>query len=305
MIEMRSGACRSWLDLDFSPTLCAQLSERLVQRTAGRMGVILTLTYRHDDFEDPRDLYRKASEQRHIRRFIEELSAYIGQSLTGRWFCKMEFQAGGWVHWHMLVMGVARIDHADLTEMWGRGYVWIEKIRPKAVRYLCKYVAKNGDVPAFLFGERPRSVKIIRVSPGFWGSDDEPHKEVEKKIKQHHYPFYRCIGQAIEDAKKTTVVRAGKKYKKIQINSDQLYSFTKEMGLKFTPGVKNWMTFQDGDMTKITASVGEWLKWAGEAAQQPPALHLILLQIPPEIRKAKWLDPYFREIFDREIRYET
>ncbi len=210
MIELRTRRSNSWLDLKRGKALAAELGEKLVHRCKGESGVMLTLTYRRDEYASPRDLYHAASEQRHVRRFVERLSAFLGESLVGRWICKLEFQRGGWVHFHLILLGVPRIDHAALTQMWGHGFVWIDCITPKRLRYVCKYIAKGEELPAFLLHEPIRSVKVIRVSPGFWGevssSAEKPdHDEPPDASKLHG--CYMPIGAALEKSENITIIR--------------------------------------------------------------------------------------------------
>ena len=229
MIQLKQRGTGSWLDPRSSKSLAAKLSTRLVERCRGEKGVVVTLTYRREEFGDSRELYRAAQEEQHVPLFLRKVSRHLGESLKGRWFCKMEFQKGGWVHWHILILGVRRISQEWLTEAWGRGHVWIDRVNPKALTYLTKYVAKPGGVPSWIYFERPRSVKIIRVSPGFWQiSDADPDEddaeqlgystEIEPPEEQfgppddtfepetwdppeptsYRMPIYECIGSKIE-----------------------------------------------------------------------------------------------------------
>lgn len=209
-IELRTRRSNSWLDLKRGKALAAELGEKLVHRCKGQSGVMLTLTYRRDEYQTPRDLYHAASQDRHVRRFIERLSLVLGESLTGRWICKLEFQRGGWVHWHLILVGVEHIDHTMLTQIWGHGFVWIDRVTPKRLRYVCKYIAKGEELPAFLLHEPIRSVKVIRVSPGFWGevipAPDEPdHDRPPKGWKLRD--CYQPIGAALEKSENSTVLR--------------------------------------------------------------------------------------------------
>lgn len=177
MIGVKLRRSGSWLDPQCSGILGWQLGKRLWSRVQGRPGCFITLTYKRDKYEDSRDLYRTQAEEQHVPLFMRRLARVLGvKSLKGRWLCKMEFQEGGWVHWHIVLLGPTFIDHAALTRAWGHGHVLIKRLTKKRVFYTCKYVAKGGDdkLPMWIYGEAPRSVKIVRVSPGFWGDTSEP-----------------------------------------------------------------------------------------------------------------------------------
>jgi hypothetical protein len=171
VIALRIKRSGSWLDPDCSWLLGWKLGRRLWSRVQGHTGVFLTLTYRRDEFENSLDLYRTQSERQDVALFMRRLGRRLGVSFNGKWICKLEFQKGGWVHWHLIVLGVPRIEHDVLSEAWGHGFVWIKKLTKRRVLYTCKYIAKGGahNLPAWIYAERPKSVKVIRTSRGFWG----------------------------------------------------------------------------------------------------------------------------------------
>ncbi len=295
-LEIRPGRSKSWLDRSYSRVLSAKLSDRLTRRCSGETGLFLTLTYRRDEFDGPRDLYRTAGSDRHVRRFIESLSNFIGESLTGRWLCKMEFQRGGWVHFHLLVLGVSRVEHAALQNIWGHGYVWINRLTKNRIRYLCKYVAKGDQLPAFLYNEPIRSVKIIRTSPGFWddtqessGGGDPPPPELQPtKLSGCYVP----IGMSIEQQENSTIVRQGDhdgeySYRKEQLPCWEIVRRAIDNGWRVIGTVDGWIR-----LTRPTTRhrAGTHSVPAGAAS-----LHLINNRKPPI--GFRWLENYFTEMF--------
>src|SRR5690606_20307089 len=102
-------------------------------------------TYERREGETPEELFRRSSEERHVRKFIERLSRVMGQSLTGRWICKLEFQRGGWVHWHLIIVGCSSIPHRRLAKAWSHGHVWVQRCTKARVKYFAKYIAKGGN----------------------------------------------------------------------------------------------------------------------------------------------------------------
>ena len=205
MIRFKVPGIKSWLDPKSSLALSADLQARLVDRLAGKRALFITLTYRHNDYSDPRDLYRCASEEQHIPMFFRRLSRELGISLKGRWLCKREFQQGGWLHYHIVFVYNRFISSSILQSIWDHGFVSVKRYDESCHSfYLSKYMAKDGSVPDWLLLEKPRSVKIVSVSPGFW---DKPSEKKEyKKYHRQKFSCYQPIGYSLEKARKSTLV---------------------------------------------------------------------------------------------------
>lgn len=226
----------------------------------GRGGLVLTLTYMREPYSGPLDLYRRQSDERHLRRFMEKLGRVIHSSLepherthtadgsyssplSGRWFAKMEFQEGGWVHWHVLLKWDRRIDWEAIRDAWGHGRIFVQKATPQRLRYVAKYLAKPEDVPAFLLGERPRSVKIIRVSPGFWEKDPEPSRTYEHRPRPHSYV---PLGVRMRHQRRRTAVRrvGSRIVNNFDMPFDQLAAHARRSGCKvLKPLHRGWCRF--------------------------------------------------------------
>lgn len=275
MILLKVKGTKSWLDPQSNRSLAANLSARLWQRCQGRRGVFLTLTYRRDEYRDALDLYRLQSEQQHVPLFLRKVSRFVGQSFKGNWFCKMEFQKGGWVHWHIIVLGIDRIPHADLTRLWGRGHVWIHRLNERRVRYCCKYVSKGAPVPAWLYGERPKSVKVVRVSPGFWGdtpqAPERPKPEPDPLDEpRKRFPFWKTIGQRIEESRRTVVVRCAETGRVATCQADfgTLLVRLLERSCGVVGNDRGWVVV-DAGMADIEGVLGST---AGDAGVRPAAV---------------------------------
>lgn len=204
MIGIRERRFGSWLDRASAVCLGTKFGYRLWERCKGNPGVFVTLTYDRAPYEDALDLYRSQRERQHVAIFIRRLSKRLGVSLKGKWVRKMEFQEGGWVHWHLIILGERFIHNSVIEECWRHGHTKTKGLNKQRAFYLTKYVSKgNCDLPAFIWGEAPRSVKVISVSPGFWGS---PSKEgtycpVYAKYgpwQPSRWPAYVPIGQQME-----------------------------------------------------------------------------------------------------------
>ena len=172
MFAIRERSSGSWLDPSAAGFLGWQLGRRLYWRTRKSKGLFVTLTYRRDEYASSLELYRRQAERQDVPLFLRRLGRALGVSFKGQWLCKLEFQDGGWVHWHIVLLGVRRVPHELVTRVWGKGHVWLSKLTNRNCMYLTKYVAKGGKFPAWIYLERPKSVKIVRVSPGFWPMDE-------------------------------------------------------------------------------------------------------------------------------------
>lgn len=273
MLSLKPRISKSWLDTRHARRLGYELAERLCTRCKGEKGVFLTLTYRRDEWEGPRDLYRATSSERHVRRFMERLGELLGTSFAGRWLCKLEFQKDGYVHFHLVVLGISRIEHSLLEHAWGYGFVWIERLNPARIRYVCKYVSKAGDLPAFLYFEPCRSVKVIRVSPGFWG-DTEPRPPREKPEPTQELSAYVPIGMMIERAEHETVVRDDEtgRFHCIPMGLGELGHWLSQRGAECIGLRKGWIEFKGYAWRRLA-------KWAPadrrEATNGAALLHLI------------------------------
>lgn len=288
-IRVRRSGSRSWLDYQWAKAFGAKLAARLEERCTGERGVFLTLTYQRNEYENPRDLYRQASEKKHVAEFIKRLARFLGESLTGRWICKMEFQEGGWVHWHLIVLGVSRIEHAALSSLWGFGHVWIKRMNRQSLRYMTKYVAKGDGLPAFLYAERPRSVKVIRTSKGFW-NDPPKNRPTPVRDESPQLEAYRPIGESLRRADSTSIVEdefGG--FRSYQVPLDQLLSDLRATGYLVVNRVGSWL-----ELKRVGVHRG--------ASRGTPRLHLRRRQNRGSESGAAqwptWLTQYFTETLD-------
>ncbi len=290
-IRVRRAGSRSWLDYQWAKAFGAKLAARLEDRCRGEYGIFMTLTYQRDQFDDPRHLYREASEKKHVAEFMKRISRYLGESVTGRWICKMEFQAGGWVHWHIILLGVSRIEHADLLNLWGHGYVWVSRMNAITRRYMTKYVAKGGGLPAFLYGERPRSVKVIRTSKGFW-RDTTPKRDRDRPKPSPQLNAYRPIGESLRQSDVTSVVQdLDGVYHTQRIPLDELLLDLFDTGYRVVERSGSWL--------ELKRDVGR----SGDS-RRPTRLHLRRRQNrgseTPHCSWPTWLNQYFTETLDEQ-----
>lgn len=271
-LRIRRTGSRSWLDHDGSRAKCAEFQQKLAERCQGEVGLFLTLTYDRTPYRTPRELYRSGSEEKHVALFMRRLGRAIGEKLTGRWICKLEFQRGGWVHFHIIVLGLNFIKHAKIRDAWGRGHVHVRKLTAKAAHYLSKYVAKDGDLPAFLLAEPLGSVKVVRTSQGFWsrGSVPSPPKPPSDSSEPPSFRIaaYRPIGESIERRDRRTTIESRGRFRQVNAPVEAVLYAQLAAGLRFVGRVGRWLHFApplgSGDAARRAA--------AADAAER---LHLI------------------------------
>jgi hypothetical protein len=287
-MEVKKREPRSWLSATTGPAIAAAFGERLSKRLEGKSGVFVTLTYDRENWSDAYEVYRAAGEERHVRLFIRRLGEYLGESLRGRWACKMEFQEEGWVHWHLVLVGVKRIPHDDLTELWGRGHVWINRLQRKRVAYFAKYVAKAGQgVPGFLLAERRGSVKVVRVSPGFW---DEPSEKKGRAREDHarvRYPWYVAVGEVLEDPGSVLVRFATGRFAQLKADFFQFLITVRAWGGRLSGGSRrSWL--------RVDGLSWDRLQDAAMAASAASGLHLTNASDPHKWGPPRWVWEFLR-----------
>jgi len=302
MIGVREKHSDSWLDPRCASLVAFKFGRRLWNRCKGRKGVCFTLTYDRSKYDSSRDLYRRSREEQHVALFMRKLSRLTGEDYKGKWICKMEFQQGGWVHWHIILLGPIFVAHDLLKQSWKRGHVWVGKLSKRNVFYLTKYIAKNSSLPAWLMGERPRSIKVVRVSPGFWGEEkkeETPDNDYQKwgPVKSSCVDGYVPLGQKL--AKSSSIVV--KTCRGIYSIPMTLGKFLSRLGPGLTSGAsrsRGWLVL------RVTAEIVDAVV---ESCARPPAqggarrrergdaLHLIQTGNPDEHGIPAWLDAVYRE----------
>lgn len=272
MLRVRQTRSGSWLDAESVHYNGYALSRRLRDRCEGHAGLFVTLTYRPGDFESSRDLYRKCSHEQHIPLFLRKLSRYLGQDLRGRWLAKMEFQQNGYIHFHIIVLDVPRIPHGEVSRLWGKGFVWLSKLSPSNLHYMCKYAAKGGSFPSWVLLERPKSVKIIRTSRGFWrnppATQTDTHPILNKTI-----PVYVPIGEKLERREKTcAVMDDALRVRTYRISLADLLTVAAHTGVTVKRDEFGWMEFHSHDFAAFDGMIRRGRARVSETA---PGLHLM------------------------------
>ena len=308
---IRRKPIMSWADSESQPVLGALLKHRLLERLAGEKFVMLSLTYRREEYDTPLDLYRETGERQHVPLFIRRLERRMGQKLKGRWLAKLEFQEGGWVHFHVIVTGVAFLDHATVTEAWGHGHVWVSRGERSTAEYMCKYVSKEGGIPDFLLAEKPRSLKVVRVSTGFWRDTKKQTGMKQKHSALLGLPVWVPLGKRLEDQKEKTLIcyddpKFGPDYRTYQVRyADMVKALTARGYLirnsQEHPGYSEvgyhtagrWTPADMGSLVLALCDV-EGLDPGPVVAQRRPGRVHSITPSNPDAQRPRWLDRYWQ-----------
>jgi len=174
----------------------------------GEKALFITLTYRRDDYQGPLDLYRTQSEEQHVPMFLRRLARALGvESLRGKWIRKMEFQDGGWPHFHLVLLWDKRIDWRIIESCWSHGFISVQRFTPQHTKYMSKYFGKAEQVPAYLLHEKPRSVKIVAASPSFWRDTKERKTARQAVDPATRLPAWVPLGDRIARGARTIIAR--------------------------------------------------------------------------------------------------
>jgi hypothetical protein len=313
MVGVREKSCGSWFDPWTGWVVGWLLGKRLWERCNGRKGLFLTLTYDRKPYREASDLWYQAQERQDVALFMRRLGRALGISLKGKWLCKLEFQEGGWVHWHLVLLDVEWVDADTLARCWGHGFTKAKALNKKRCFYLCKYVAKGGrPLPSFLLSERPRAVRVVRVSNGFWGPPAVREEAGGEEPSGYLGSFmFKAIGQRFRQGR-GVVVRVGRRSERRTYSIMCSYAafVAALMSTSEQPPVmhRGWMWFRadqlDVDRAAAVARVWERRPQAKLPGREPPRSGGLDLS---GTRKAdvegwpaelKWLDDMWRQAAD-------
>ena len=86
--------------------------------------------------------------------FVKRLNYFLKSKVE--YICVPEFQKRGAIHFHVVLFNVPYIDSNKLRELWGQGYVKINRIDnvDNVGAYICKYMSKDFDSDDRLKGKK-------------------------------------------------------------------------------------------------------------------------------------------------------
>lgn len=112
-------------------------------------------------FEDSRDWLRKVFYQ--LRQGVEhEDKIYV---IDAPYCIKVEFHENGWVHYHAIFLTHRFLPKELLAELWGLGWVTVQRIKNDEFHYLLKYVTKPDELPAWVL--KRKRLRVFQTTKGF------------------------------------------------------------------------------------------------------------------------------------------
>jgi hypothetical protein len=112
-------------------------------------------------FEDSREWLRKVFFQ--LRHGVKhEDKTY---TIDAPYCIKVEFHESGWVHYHAIFLTRRFLPKELLAELWGLGWVKVQRITNQDFHYLLKYVTKADELPDWL--KNRKRLRVFQTTKGF------------------------------------------------------------------------------------------------------------------------------------------
>ena len=133
---------------------------------SGKLFLTLTLdpkNYASEEtaFEDSRQWMRKVFYQ--LRHGVEHEGKIY--TIDAPYCVKVEFHESGWVHYHVIFLTRRFLPKELLAEMWGLGWVKVQRITSEDFHYLLKYVTKPDDLPEWV--RKRKRLRVFQTTKGF------------------------------------------------------------------------------------------------------------------------------------------
>lgn len=158
-------------------------------------------------FEEGRAWLRKVFYQ--LRQGVEfEGKNYV---IDAPYCIKVEFHESGWVHFHAIFLTRRFLPKPLLFELWGLGWVKVQRISNKDFHYVLKYVTKPGDLPAWVL--KRKRLRVFQTTKGFLKplppepktiSLKEPRKRASYTMDERFWRW-ACMGVIRQSGKARTI----------------------------------------------------------------------------------------------------
>jgi len=238
----------------------ARLWDRLPD-VSGKLFLTFTLdpkNYANEEtaFEYSREWLRKVFFQ--LRHGVEhEGKTFV---MDAPYCIKVEFHESGWVHYHGIFLTRRFLPKELLAELWGLGWVKVQRITTQKFRCLLKYVTKADDLPEWV--KKRKRLRVFQTTAGFLKRAPEPVKAtgpldaLKRKQQRASYTmderFWRwaCMA-AIRQNGQARTVRFQMPYRELfdhlvlSAALDGRYKGSGEIVLKRKEVMNEWIQMQD------------------------------------------------------------
>ncbi len=129
---------------------------------------------------------------------------------------KVEFHESGWVHFHVIFLTHRFLPKELLAELWGLGWVKVQRINNQDFHYLLKYVSKPDDLPEWV--KQRKRLRVFQSTKGFLkplpqeeAKDENPLDELKPKRRRASYTIgerfgrWACLGVIRQNGMARTV----------------------------------------------------------------------------------------------------
>jgi hypothetical protein len=212
-------------------------------------------------FEDSRDWLRKVFFQ--LRHGVE----HEGKTYTidAPYCVKVEFHESGWVHYHVIFLTRRFLPKELLAELWGLGWVKVQRITNADFHYLLKYVTKPDELPDWL--KKRKRLRVFQSTKGFLKPLNRPanHRETDTESAETKEPRASyTIGERFRRWARMGVIRLNGTartflfripYRKIfdhlvlSAALDGRYKGSGEIIIPRKEGISLWLTMQNNLLT--------------------------------------------------------
>jgi hypothetical protein len=160
----------------------ARIWERLPD-VGGKLFLTFTLDpklYANEEaaFEDSRKWLRKVFFQ--LRHGVEHEGRIY--TIDAPYCVKVEFHESGWVHYHVIFLTRRFLPKELLAELWGLGWVKVQRITNKDFHYLLKYVTKPDDLPGWV--KNRKRLRVFQTTKGFLKPSTKPKRSSEPVLDE-------------------------------------------------------------------------------------------------------------------------
>lgn len=189
----------------------ARIWDRLPD-VSGKLFLTLTLdpnNYANEEagFEDSRDWMRKVFFQ--LRHGVEHEGKIY--KIDAPYCVKVEFHENGWVHYHVIFLTHRFLPKELLAELWGLGWVKVQRITTDDFHYLLKYVTKPDELPDWV--KQRKRLRVFQSTKGFLKplppepkriSLKEPRKRASYTIDERFWRW-ACMGVIRQSGEARTI----------------------------------------------------------------------------------------------------
>lgn len=128
-------------------------------------------------FKESRQWLRKVFFQ--LRRGVE----HEGKKYTidAPYCIKVEFHESGWVHYHAVFLTRRFLPKELLAELWGLGWVKVQRITNQDFHYVLKYVTKAADLPAWV--RKRKRLRVFQTTKDFLKPAQKPASVAKNEVE--------------------------------------------------------------------------------------------------------------------------